>query len=222
MTHQLRLRLRALLAAALATGTLASASPATAAESVSFPLHQAVDELPLAAEEREGYDRSAFRHWVDADRDGCTTRAEVLKRDATTAPQQAARCALSGGSWHSWYDETTIDGPRGIDIDHMVPLAEAWDSGASSWTAARREAFANDLGDVRALQAVSARSNRSKADRDPAEWMPPADSATCRYVADWAAIKHRWQLNVDNAELNALQQHAADCPNQSITVELAP
>ncbi|MFC9431254.1 hypothetical protein [Streptomyces sp. NPDC056987] len=79
-------------------------------------------------EDRTGYKRTLFRHWVDADRDGCDSRAEVLKQEAVVAPAQAAGCKLSGGRWYSAYDDQYIDGPSGLDIDHLVPLAEAWDS----------------------------------------------------------------------------------------------
>ncbi|CAL9674121.1 hypothetical protein SUDANB176_07636 (plasmid) [Streptomyces sp. enrichment culture] len=78
-----------------------------------------------------------------------------------------------------------VTSASGLDIDHMVPLAESWDSGASAWTAQRREAYANDQGADASLVAVTARSNRSKADQDPAEWLPPAAGVHCRYVAEW-------------------------------------
>lgn len=118
------------------------------------------------------------------------------------------------------YDDTYLDGPRGLDIDHLVPLAEAWDSGASEWSAQRREAYANDLGDDRSLVAVTARSNRSKADQDPATWMPPTAAVHCRYVTEWVAVKTRWQLTVDEAEHQALRQAVADCPNVPVTVKV--
>ncbi|WP_209314772.1 hypothetical protein [Streptomyces bohaiensis] len=130
-------RARGLLAAALAlpalllgTGAPAGAQPSatTTAAEVSLPLHDAVAALPVAEENREGYDRNAFRHWVDEDGDGCHARAEVLKAEAIVAPVQSGRCTLSGGRWYSYYDDVYVDGPSGLDIDHMVPLAEAWDS----------------------------------------------------------------------------------------------
>jgi hypothetical protein len=147
---------------------------------VTLPVREALDQLPVRAEDRTGYERTKFKHWTDADRDGCNTRAEVLKAEAVSPPEQGPRCALSGGQWYSPYDDRYITGPRGLDIDHLVPLAEAWDSGASAWSAAEREAYANDLGDARALIAVSAASNRSKADQDPATWLPrpPATTAS--------------------------------------------
>ncbi|MGW7244242.1 HNH endonuclease family protein [Streptomyces sp. NPDC054804] len=99
-----------------------------------------------------------------------------------------------------------------------MPLAEAWDSGASAWTAKEREAYANDLDDPRALIAVSAASNRSKADKDPTEWMPPYAPYWCDYVTDWVADKPRYQLSVDPAEQDALAERLEACPDRPITV----
>lgn len=79
--------------------------------------------------------------------------------EAVQAPERGPNCALAGGSWYSAYDDTQFDNARKLDVDHLVPLAEAWDSGASAWTAKEREAYANDLDDPRALIAVSAASS---------------------------------------------------------------
>ncbi|MFD0067030.1 HNH endonuclease family protein [Streptomyces sp. NPDC056690] len=137
------------------------------------------------------------------------------------APEQGPKCKLTGGRWYSEYDDQYIDGASGLDVDHRVPLAEAWDSGASSWTAAERQAYANDLGDDRALIAVSAKSNRSKADQDPSTWMPPAVSDHCDYLRDWIVVKVRWQLAIDPAERAALSQGLTHCPNAPVHVTLA-
>ena len=89
--------------------------------------------------------------------------------------------------------------PGELDVDHVVALKEAWDSGAGTWSATRRQAFANDLSDPRTLVAVSATSNRSKGDRDPSNWLPP-ESDVCAYVSDWVSIKYRWSLTMDESE----------------------
>ncbi|MFG3071784.1 HNH endonuclease family protein, partial [[Kitasatospora] papulosa] len=101
------------------------------------------------------------------------------------------------------------------------PLAEAWDSGAYDWTPERRQAYANDLGSDRSLVAVTAKTNRSKADRDPAQWLPPAKSAHCTYAADWTAAKLRWKLNADKAEKTALLDLAKDCTDTVVEFEEA-
>lgn len=118
-----------------------------------------------------------------------TTRNEVLIEEAVTAPAQSSGCRLSGGSWYSPYDNTYFTQARALDIDHLVPLTETWDSGASAWSAAQRQAYANDLDDARALIAVSAASNRSKSDQDPSIWQPPAEGYRCTYATDWIAVK---------------------------------
>ncbi|MFC5252219.1 HNH endonuclease family protein [Streptomyces nigrescens] len=207
----------ALAAAALALLPLATAVPAHAAETLS--LHDAIEALPHAAESRDGYERSKFKHRIDEDKDGCNTRAEVLLAEALTPPAVGPGCRLTGGTWFSYYDDTIIDGPSGLDIDHMVPLAEAWDSGASQWTAARRQAYANDLGAERSLVAVTARSNRQKADQDPAEWTPPAADAQCTYLSDWVGTKLRWSLTVDRTERDTLRQLAAGCEDTDVEYE---
>lgn len=210
------------IAAAAALGGL-MAPPAAAApgDTVTTTLYDAVRSLPVADENRTGYDRDLFRHWVDADRDGCHTRAEVLLEEAIVPPMVGTRCALAGGVWHSYYDGVEQTDPRALDIDHMVPLAEAWDSGASAWSAQDRQDYANDLDDSRSLVAVTARENRSKADQDPAEWMPTDPAAHCRYLGEWVAVKTRWALTVDADEALALRDMTAVCPNALLTVPLA-
>jgi hypothetical protein len=208
------------LAVALLAGAALFASPAAAA-SVSTPLRTAVSDLPVATEHRTGYSRSLFRLWTDADGDGCNTRYEVLIAEAVTAPKVGSGCTLTGGRWYSYYDGAYWTAPADLDIDHLVPLAEAWDSGASAWTATQREAFANDLGDDRDLVAVTDNVTQAKSDRDPAEWMPSLSSATCRYLGEWVAVKLRWRLTVDSAEKSALTRYAGGCGNVTLTVTRA-
>ncbi|MFD6279049.1 HNH endonuclease family protein [Streptomyces sp. NPDC060209] len=195
----------------------APGGPAPGAGSLSLP--DAIDALPDDTEKRDGYERDSFRHWIDEDRDGCETRAEVLLEEATTKPKQGERCALTGGTWMSYYDKVKVTDARKLDIDHMVPLAEAWDSGAYGWTPERRQAYANDLGSQRSLVAVTAKSNRSKSDKDPDQWLPPAPSARCTYAADWTATKLRWKLSADQNERGALLKLAKECPDTTVEFE---
>ncbi|MGW5036077.1 HNH endonuclease family protein [Streptomyces nigra] len=214
--------LRGIAAVALAVLPATVSAPAHAAQTL--PLADAVASLPVALESRDGYDRNKFRHWNTGDdpADGCNTRAEVLLHEAVEPPTVGAGCRLSGGSWWSYYDAAVVTSASGLDIDHMVPLAEAWDSGASAWTPQRREAYANDQGAEASLVAVTARSNRSKADQDPAQWLPPAADVHCRYLAEWVGTKLRWALAVDDAELDALEGVAVGCREQTVTYEPAP
>jgi subtilisin-like proprotein convertase family protein len=214
-----RLTLLAVLAGALLAGLsmVVVAAPANAA-TVSLPLRTMISNLTVATEVRTGYDRDLFNHWIDADGDGCNTRYEVLIAEAVTAPTVGSSCTLTGGRWYSYYDGLYWTLPADLDIDHFVPLAEAWDSGARNWTAAQRESFANDLGDARSLAAVTDNENQTKSDQDPAEWMPPLTGVYCRYVEEWAAVKTRWGLTVDTAEKSALTSYAASCTNVTVTV----
>ncbi|MEO3788049.1 HNH endonuclease family protein [Actinocorallia sp. B10E7] len=116
----------------------------------------------------------------------------------------------------------TVEGPSGSDIDYMVPLAEAWNSGAYEWTAQRRQDYANDLGDPRSLVAVTARSNRSKADQDPVEWLPPAVAARCQYIGEWTATKLRCGLSADEEEQTALALLAEECPDVPLAFAPVP
>ncbi|MFB7655007.1 MULTISPECIES: HNH endonuclease family protein [unclassified Streptomyces] len=213
--------LRGLAAASLAVLPLTVSTPAHAADTLS--LTDAIAALPVADESRAGYDRDAFRHWNSGANpsDGCNTRAEVLIAEAVEPPTVGAKCRLTGGRWWSYYDQMWVTSASGLDIDHMGPLAEAWDSGASTWSAQRREAYANDLGADASLVAVTARSNRSKSDQDPAQWLPPATEAHCRYVAEWVGTKLRWSLSADEAEAAALREVAVGCPGQTVTYEPA-
>ena len=177
-------------------------------------LKQLLALLPIADERRAGYDRALFPHWIDADGDGCNTRQEVLIEEAVIAPAIATGCSLTGGTWRSLYDGAVITSAAGLQIDHLVALAEAWDSGASAWTTARREQFANDLGVSWTLIAVSASSNQSKSDKDPADWIPPDPDARCPFVSAWIAVKARWTLSVDQREENALANLVEGCPER--------
>ncbi|MFD5321134.1 HNH endonuclease family protein [Streptomyces sp. NPDC127098] len=212
--------------AALAAVLALPVSPAAAApgDVITASLSELIDNLPVQDEgSRDGYSREQFKHWIDADRDGCNTRNEVLLRDAVVAPEITGRCTITAdtGQWFSWYDDTTQTDKNDVDIDHMVPLGEAWDSTASTWTAAERQAYANDLDDERALLAVHDSANQSKADRDPAEWMPPAEGVACRYITDWVVVKTRWGLTADPAEHTAIQEIAAGCDDPTVVVVLA-
>jgi hypothetical protein len=197
----------------------APAAPAAAADGswsaggrYSNTLRRAVAVLPVAVEVRTGYSRAAFPHWIDADRDRCDTRAEVLYAEARTKPRISAPCTLTGGRWYSPYDNRYWTRASDLDVDHLVALAEAWDSGARRWSAPTRRAFANDLGDARTLAAVTDNVNAAKGDRDPAQWLPPHAAYRCTYIAHWTAVKIRWRLSVDQTEKTRLTALANHCP----------
>ena len=166
-------------------------------------------QLVVAADHTTGYSRALFKHWIDADKDGCSTRAEVLIEEAVTKPKVGAKCALTGGKWLSAYDGKSVSKASDLDVDHMVPLAEAWRSGAWKWSSAKRQAYANDLEDSRALIAVTLSTNRSKGDKDPALWMPSIDQ--CTYTQNWISIKFKYSLTVDAKEATKLNSLINSC-----------
>jgi hypothetical protein len=155
-----------------------------------------------------GYSRDRFPHW-SSQGGGCDTRDVVLQRDGVGVAIGEG-CDISGGEWVSAYDGETFADPSDLDIDHMVPLANAWRTGAASWTDARREAFANDL-DRPQLLAVSASSNRSKGDQDPSQWRPPQREFWCEYARSWVAVKAYWDLSVTADEKSALAEMLGTC-----------
>jgi hypothetical protein len=209
-----------LLTAAVVAATAVQPAPAAqAAETYSAPFLTAIADLPVAPEVRTGYDRDLFQHWIDADGDGCNTRYEVLIAEADDPPTIGSGCSLSGGRWFSYYDRVSWTNTSDVDIDHMVPLAEAWDSGARSWTSTQRRDYANDLGDYRTLVGVTDNVNQAKGDQDPAMWMPQYDR--CRYLREFVAVKIRWRLTVDSTEKSAIQSLASGCTNTTITVTRA-
>ena len=153
-----------------------------------------------------GYDRSLFEHWRDVDGDGCDSRDQVLKRDSVSLPQvDPISCNVIAGDWISPYDGGRWSNPSDIDIDHVVALKEAWDSGAWAWSAAQRKAYANDTSDNRTLLAVTDSVNQAKSDKDPSNWLPPLQSYTCTYIGNWVAIKARWNLSMDSSEYGRIK-----------------
>ena len=187
----------AVIATLMSVLTAAATPSGAAARRVSTRL--LLRQLPVAGEHARGYDRGKFPLWIDADHDGCDTRDEVLIAEAVIKPRVGSGCTLSGGKWRSPYDGVTTRNPSTFDIDHLVPLAEAWQSGAWRWTTATRQRYANDLGYGPDLVAVTAHANRSKGDSEPSDYLPPRRRFDCTYEAWWVAVKWRWRLSVDRA-----------------------
>lgn len=171
---------------------------------------QAGDGVLYVAEDHTGgYDRALFNLWVDADKNGCDTRAEVLIKEAVVKPKKGTNCKLTGGKWVSSYDGVTYTDSSKLDIDHLVPLAEAWRSGAWAWTDKQREEYANYLENDVALNAVTASLNRSKGDKDIASWLPKKN--ICQYVAGWGTVKSYFNLTVDAAEAKVINRYYSTC-----------
>lgn len=205
---------------ALITAAVLSLAGAVPASASTQTYTQVLDSLSVATPNPAGYERSAFTLWIDADHDGCDTRAEVLKAESLVPVTTNSSCTVQAGEWNSWYDGATWTNASDVDIDHLVPLAEAWASGAYAWTAEQREAYANDLAYDHTLEAVTDNVNQSKGDRDPAAWLPALNQ--CRYAQYWVTVKDRWNLTVDAAERAALDRLLSGTCGADVVTDFPP
>ncbi|KAH7411016.1 hypothetical protein BKA64DRAFT_741635 [Cadophora sp. MPI-SDFR-AT-0126] len=165
--------------------------------------------LTVAAQgPQTGYSRDLFPTWITIS-GNCNTRETVLKRDGTNVVTDSA-CASTSGSWYSPYDGATWTAASDVDIDHMVPLSNAWKSGAAAWTTAQRQAFANDLTNPQLL-AVTDNVNQSKSDSGPEDWKPPLTSYYCTYAKMYTKVKSVYKLTVTTAEKAALTSMLNTC-----------
>lgn len=178
------------------------------------PAADLLESLPIRPEaDRAAYEREAFGDGWSVGPTGCDTRAEVLAAESTVpATRGPDECRVVAGRWVNIYDGNATTDPSDLEIDHVVALAEAWDSGAADWPPDRRVAFANDVAHQDALIAVTTSSNRSKSDSDPAEWLPADNGTWCWYAAAWIEVKAAWELSVDQVEHDALADVLDGCP----------
>lgn len=199
--------LGALTASIMLTAGPAQASPPTPPSASTA--RSMLAALTIAPEgSMTGYSRDLFPHWISQG-DNCNTREVVLKRDGTNVTT-GTDCYPTSGSWYSPYDGATWYQPSDVDIDHIVPLAEAWRSGASSWTTSERQQLANDLS-ISQLIAVTDNVNQSKGDDDPANWMPPRSAYDCMYLREYVWVKYSYDMTVDSAEYTAISNVLSGC-----------
>lgn len=159
---------------------------------------------------RSPYSRDEFgTGWTDPDHNGCDARQDAI-RAATTNRVTAGPCKITRADIRDRYSGRTYPAanPSAFDIDHIVALHDAWNSGASSWTRARRVAFANDPAD---LVLTTASANRSKGDQDPSQWAPATHDGACFYARTYRAIKLRWRLHTTPAQRSAVRRTLATC-----------
>ena len=190
---------------------------------------EVMTQIRTANEYFGGYERNLFKHWIDANKNGKDTRAEVLIAESLISVRfSSTGKTVSTGKWLSLYDGETWTKASDVDVDHVVALAEAWRSGAWKWSAARRQAYANDLGVAWTLRAVTDNVNQSKSDDDPTYWLPPLESANCIYLTEWVAVKIRWKLTVDAEERESIRDGWLDArcfalkKPPVVTVKIAP
>ena len=208
--------------AAPTTVTTANPSPTTAS---SFALRgDTPTEIPAVTSEQllwvaevspdlPPYDRDDWKHWVDEDKDCQNTRHEVLIEEslAKVAFKTDRKCQVATGEWFDLYTGETITDATRLDVDHMIPLKNAHNSGGWAWDKSRKAAFANDMSYADHLIAVTASANRKKGARGPEEWKPTNRGYWCDYAIDWVQIKIDWDLSATKAEWGALEEMLETC-----------
>lgn len=157
----------------------------------------------------DGYSREKFEHWAIEDR-WPETQEVVISRDAKTVGLQT-RARQASQHWHSPYDDRILTRASDVDVDHVVPLANAWRSGADKWSPSLRHKFANDLSTTQ-LVAVSVVANRTKGDQSPDQWVPPNTAYHCVYSRAWTHVKFTYGLSVTKKEKDALSSMLDTCP----------
>jgi len=160
-------------------------------------------EIQLRIFAVNSYNRSNWRHWTDEDHNCMDTRQEVLQRDTIIAVS-VNNCKINFGLWKCPYTGDLFTDPGDLDIDHVVPLKEAWLSGAHEWTKINKKLYANYLVNPNHLLAVYKGANRSKGYRDPCNWKPDDESFWCEYAMAWIEIKKEWSLEMDECEIEEL------------------
>ncbi|WP_328446163.1 MULTISPECIES: HNH endonuclease family protein [unclassified Amycolatopsis] len=197
-------------------GATPSAGPSTSSAAPSGPVpvnaadaQKQLGELTVAARtSMDGYSREKFPHWASQG-SSCDTREVVLKR-AGKDVKTDKDCKATSGTWTSVYDNETWTTATDLDIDHMVPLGQAWASGAKAWTTEKRGQFANDLTRPQ-LFAVTDNLNQQKSDKAPDQWKPPLVAFWCTYATDWIVVKHFYGLTVTEGEKTALTDMLRRC-----------
>lgn len=172
-----------------------------------------LDQLAIAPKSSDIlYDRTTWQHWIDEDGDCQDTRDEVLIAEADgPITLSTDGCDVISGTWIDPYSGATWTNPSDLDIDHMVPLKNAHDSGGWQWDLATKRAYANDLVHAEHLVAVEDGLNQSKSDSGPEAWQPPSADYRCAYATEWVQIKVRWSLTVTQAEHDELAGMLATC-----------
>jgi hypothetical protein len=181
-------------------------SPADAAALARRMLDQLKVARPLSI---RGYSHRRFQPRWAHHKGRCDARETVMARDGRRVRRNAA-CHPVKGVWYSPYDGKRLKSEKYVDVDHVVPLAYAWRSGASRWSQARRRAFANDLTRPE-LITVSHSANIAKGGQGPQSWRPPRRAHWCRYATSWIAVKHHYRLFVTRSEKAALLNMLRTC-----------
>ena len=205
------------------TGTPATLTPAPEPTVAPPVLQEAVTPTIAIAPIPTGipaYSRSQWKHWVDADGDCQDARQEALIAESLVSVtfETDRQCRVESGRWYGAFTGTYFEDPGDVDVDHMVPLKNAHNSGGWDWSPAMKEEYANNLGDDDHLIAVQDNANQSKGARGPDEWMPPDETYWCQYATDWAEIKERWSLTMTEPEAGAVVEMLNTCEDPPVVV----
>jgi hypothetical protein len=212
-----------LLGAFTVSGITIPAQAIRFSEATEVTASSVLSSLPVKGRAaKTGYTRAQFgQAWADVDRNGCDTRNDMLKRDLTDIEFKVKTrdCVVLNGVLLDRYSGETINFVRGnvtsmeVQIDHVVALSNAWQTGAFKLTLMQRTAFANDPMN---LFAVKGRLNSQKGDGDAATWLPPLKSFRCTYVAQQIAVKAKYSLWVTAPEKEAMTRILTACPKQTL------
>ena len=210
-----------LIGSLLASGISTNAHASMISEASEVTASSVLLTLPVKGRApKTGYTRAQFgQAWADVDRNGCDTRNDMLKRDLTEIVYKVKtrNCVVASGILLDRYSGETINFVRGnatsmeVQIDHVIALSNAWQTGAFKLTVLQRTALANDPMN---LFAVKGRLNLQKSDGDAATWLPPLKSFRCAYIAQQIAVKAKYSLWVTAPEKEAMLRILATCPQQ--------
>ena len=207
---------------ALVLSLLVAGISQSQADSVASGLSIIEAQVTKGRAAKTGYTRAQFgQTWADVDRNGCDTRNDILKRDLTAEvfKEKTRECVVLSGTLIDPFSGETINFVRGntssmeVQIDHVVALSNAWQTGAFKLSIKERTAFANDPLN---LLAVKGRLNSQKGDGDAATWLPPLKSYRCDYVARQIAVKIKYKLWFTAPEKEAMVRILKSCPEKAL------
>ncbi len=207
---------------ALVLSLLVAGISPSQADSVTSGLSIIEAQVTKGRAAKTGYTRAQFgQTWADVDRNGCDTRNDILKRDLTAEvfKEKTRECVVLSGVLIDPFSGEKINFVRGntssmeVQIDHVVALSNAWQTGAFKLSIKERTAFANDPMN---LLAVKGRLNSQKNDGDAATWLPPLKSYRCDYVARQIAVKIKYKLWFTAPEKEAMVRILKSCPEKAL------
>lgn len=187
------------------TPSIETSTPATTLDITVSPIRADIPE----------YSRSQYKHWVDDDGDCQDARQEVLILESLVEVtfESERECRVATGQWYGAFTGASVETPGELDVDHLVPLKNAHNSGAWAWNSTKKQEYANDLENPDHLIAVTRGANRSKGAKGPEDWRPPDESYWCQYAMDWTEVKIEWGLTMTQRESEAIIEMLDTCPN---------